>query len=144
VNVTLLVLILGTTIVPWLGGKVLAQVPGLGGTLVRGRWGYETRPWAELQARAMSPPFALYDSVVRQEGLHYWGSYYGEVSFNELAIYLMVSISLYLFSAVFLAVLAARIFRAQIRGRSSRTVRAHLLPIERDESLQPHSTASTA
>jgi ABC-type transport system involved in multi-copper enzyme maturation permease subunit len=144
VNVTLLVLILGTTIAPWLGGKILTLVPGLGGATVRGRWGYETKPWAELQARALSPPFALYDSVVRQEGLHHWRDYYGEASFNELALFLFVSLSLYLLMAVFLAVLATRLFRAQIRGRSSRFPRANSSQIERDETLQPHSTVSTA
>jgi ABC-type transport system involved in multi-copper enzyme maturation permease subunit len=120
-TIALLTLLLGTTLAPWIGCKVMAIATNDSWPRPVARpWnmGYGSSvPWTDQLAIALSPPRALAESVVRSEYLYYL--YQPNDRFAEFFGYLVYGQVIYLGASVILAVTAARIFRAKVRGRSS-------------------------
>jgi hypothetical protein len=117
-TIALLVLSLGTTIVPWLGGKMLAITTGNDHSrnAAYGYYRYDT-PWPERLAKALSPPRALAESVVPSE-YHHTRWFVSPERFEPLAPYLALSLTLYFLMSVLLGLTARRVFRKKIRTQS--------------------------
>ena len=125
ITVTLLVMILGTTLVPWIGCKVLGTVFG---EPVRQNRNYQFvayddrrhLPWADDLSIALSPPQALAASVVESEFARHW-NYQRDDGFEYFVPYLLGSLFLYAMAAAALARYAAAGFRAQVRTKAERS-----------------------
>jgi ABC-type transport system involved in multi-copper enzyme maturation permease subunit len=131
ITVALLILILGTTLVPWIGCKVLGIVTGESSMPSAqspyGRYPYINRadtPWTDQLAKALSPPRALAESVVESEFAYHWYTYQRDDGFQFLVPYLLGSLMLYALAAAALARYAAAGFRAQVRTKAERSRRA--------------------
>ena len=125
ISVTLVVLLLGTTLVPWIGCKVLAITLAEERVPAESFYSNSSRytPWTGQLATALSPPRALAESVVESEFTMHW-YYQRESGFRFLVPYLFGSLVLYALAAAGLAKYAAANFRAQVRTRAERSRRA--------------------
>lgn len=116
-TITLLILVLGTTMVPWIGGKVVSiavgGVPSMVPTQTY-RMSRNAQDWPELWAKALSPPRMLAASVVPSE-YHHTLWYGPDTEFEELAPFLATSLAAYLLVAIILGFTAREIFRSKIR-----------------------------
>lgn len=113
---TLLILIVGATLVPWMGGAIVGAVSGtakLAGTT----WQWQEPPWNEQLGRAFSPPSALAESIIQR----YQYSDLWDREFMAFVPYLLVSLMMYSVATLALAMLAARIFHRRVRPRATRS-----------------------
>jgi ABC-type transport system involved in multi-copper enzyme maturation permease subunit len=143
-TVTLLVLILGTTIAPWIGCKVLGIAVGQPVVRAPSHPVYDFGGWFEELAVALSPPRALAESIVESEyGFRngYYGSGGGNHEFLEFAPYLSWSLMCYSALAVILGLWAANAFRAQVRTGTERRNRS-IPEAARDEGVAAAATVS--
>jgi ABC-type transport system involved in multi-copper enzyme maturation permease subunit len=125
-TMALLFLMLGTTLAPWIGCKVLAIATGElqawppASGVQPPAWGYGNRlrtPWTDHLATALSPPRTLAESVVESE-FHTLRWFNRGDNFEPFVPYLACGLIIYLAAAIVLAVAATAIFRAKVRGRS--------------------------
>lgn len=119
-GVTLLILIIGSTLMPWIGHLIADTLSDPLIAQARSPWdpvNYR-RPWSYQLATALSPPRALAECVVDRRGYYDWRwSRYGEL-FEDFLPFLFTSWALYTLGAIGLAVLAARIFHRRVRPRA--------------------------
>lgn len=109
--VTLLILIVGTTLLPWIGHIIV-------GSLTESAWPQSPfeLPWSHRMAAALSPPRALMECVVQRLWVYPW---YGHThDFTAFLPFLATSLLVYSLAAVALAAWAARIFHARVRPRT--------------------------
>lgn len=119
ITLALLILVLGTTIVPWIGAKVLSIATGEtrpnNGTWPPNYQRYSA-PWPDQFAKAFSPPRALAECVVPSE-YHHTRWYDSPEQFEPFAPFLALSLAMYLLAAVVLGFTAREIFRYKVRAR---------------------------
>lgn len=118
--VTLLILIVGTTLLPWTGQIVVSPLTDAWPpTRTRAPWDMSNFaiPWSRQLAAAFSPPRALAECVIASRN-YYWRGYRESGEFAQFLPYLLTSLTVYSLAALALAVLAARIFHARVRPRA--------------------------